>query len=193
VRKTRRSPTGKLASWFTSLSAVLPRSLSCAVRGFAYWQNLEAAGTPLFMGPPPPTLESSHVVLPNPMPFVFVYPVSVATTGCSERRRCALALIDTCPLSVAGRFLIRLSDSLFLAPQSDLEKKGAKCRSKWPGKKRPNPGCFWFTAVGGRFFRRRKDFRVGPSLGSEWQKNGAHGADTLCLQWAILFEWDAAP
>ena len=45
----------------------------------------------------------------------------------------------------------------------------------------PNPGCFWSTAVGGSFFWRRKNFRVA-SLGSEWQKNGAHQADTMCLQ-----------
>jgi hypothetical protein len=57
---------------------------------------------------------------------------------------------------------------LFLAPQGDLERK-RKRRSKGLGEKRPNPGCFWFTAVGGRFFWRRKNFRVA-SLGSEWQK-----------------------
>jgi hypothetical protein len=80
----------------------------------------------------------------------------------------------------SGRFLIRLSDSLFLAPQSDLEKK-SKRHSKGLGEKRPNPGCFWFTAVGGRCFWRRKNYRVA-SLGSEWQKTAHTKHDTLCLQ-----------
>jgi hypothetical protein len=44
-----------------------------------------------------------------------------------------------------GRFLIRLSESLFLAPQSD---------SKGLGEKRPNPGCFWWFS----HRRRRKNF-----------------------------------
>jgi hypothetical protein len=65
---------------------------------------------------------------------------------------------------------------LFLAPQSDLENK-KKRRSKGLGQKRPNPGCFWFT----------EDF-LGDARTSEWPvwaqngKNGAHKADTLCLQ-----------
>jgi hypothetical protein len=58
-----------------------------------------------------------------------------------------------------GRFLIRLSDSLFLAPQSDLEKKATR-RSKELREKRPNPGSFCFNAEGGSFFWRRKNFRV---------------------------------
>jgi hypothetical protein len=79
---------------------------------------------------------------------------------------------------LGGRFLIGLSASLFLAPQSDLENK-SKRRSKELGEKRPNPGCFWFTAVGGRFFWRRKNFGVA-SLGSEWQKT-AHIKLILCV------------
>jgi hypothetical protein len=44
------------------------------------------------------------------------------------------------PIALSGS-LIGLSDSLFLAPQSDLEKK-SKRRSKGLGEKRPNPGWF---------------------------------------------------
>jgi hypothetical protein len=77
-----------------------------------------------------------------------------------------------------GRFLIRLSDSLLLAPQSDLGKKTKRC-SKGLGEKRPDLGCFCFTAVGGSFFWRRKNFRVA-SLGSEWQKT-AHMKLILCV------------
>jgi hypothetical protein len=53
------------------------------------------------------------------------------------------------PAAGSGRFLIGLSDSLFSAPQSDLEKKQL-----------PNPGYFCFNAEGGRFFWRRKNFRM---------------------------------
>jgi hypothetical protein len=66
----------------------------------------------------------------------------------------------------SGRFLVRLSDSLFLAPQSDSKKKR---HSKELHEKRPNPGCFWFTTVGGSFFWRCKNLRVA-SLVSERQK-----------------------
>jgi hypothetical protein len=87
-------------------------------------------------------------------------------------------------LLLPGRFLIRPSDSLFSAPQSDLEKK-SKHRSKGLGEERPNPGCFWFTAVGGRFFWQRKNFRVA-SLGSEWQKM-AHTKLILCVSNKLFY------
>jgi hypothetical protein len=71
-----------------------------------------------------------------------------------------------------GRKLVRLSDSLFFAPQSDSEKK-EKRHSKELREKRPNPGSFWFTAVGGSFFfsdTRTSEWQVWP-----WnEKNGAH-------------------
>jgi hypothetical protein len=57
-------------------------------------------------------------------------------------------------------FLIRLANFVHLDNQSDSEKK-AKRHSKARGEKRPNPGSFWFTAVGGRFFSARQDFRSG--------------------------------
>jgi hypothetical protein len=63
--------------------------------------------------------------------------------------------------------LVRLSDSLFFSPQSDSEEK--KRHSKELREKRPNPGSFWFTAVGGSFFQRHKNFRAG-SLALEWTK-----------------------
>jgi hypothetical protein len=55
VREDTRSPTG-VASWFTSLSAVLQK-LVCAVRDFASWQSQQRQlGSPY--GPP-----TSHVSL----------------------------------------------------------------------------------------------------------------------------------
>jgi hypothetical protein len=64
-------------------------------------------------------------------------------------------------------------------------RKKSKRRSKGLGEKRPNPGCFWFTAVGGRFFWRRKNFR-GASLGSEWQKM-AHTKLILCVSNKLFY------
>jgi hypothetical protein len=51
-----------------------------------------------------------------------------------------------------GGFLTRLANFAHLDNQGDSEKK-AKRHSKALGEKRPNPGSFWFTAVGGSFFQ----------------------------------------
>jgi hypothetical protein len=79
----------------------------------------------------------------------------------------------------SGRYLVRPSDSLFLAPQSDSEKKTRR-HSKELREKRPNPGCFWFTAVGGRTFWRRKNLGVA-SLVSEWQKRRTRSPNFVSL------------
>jgi hypothetical protein len=64
-----------------------------------------------------------------------------------------------------GRFLVRLSDSLFFSSTERFRKK-AKHRSKELREKRPNPGYVCFNAEGESFFERHKNFRVA-SLASE--------------------------
>jgi hypothetical protein len=91
-----------------------------------------------------------------------------ATRGVNDRPQGQLArpvLLSVC----CGLNLVRLSDSLFFAPQSDPEEK-AKHHAKELREKRPNPGSFWFTAVGGSFFERHKTNFGVASLALEWQK-----------------------
>jgi hypothetical protein len=83
-------------------------------------------------------------------------PAAQKVARCARPGSCASASGEA---AATGRFLIRLSDSLFLAPQSDLKKK----RSKEHREKRPNPGSICFNAEGGIFFWRRKNFRVASS------------------------------
>ena len=73
------------------------------------------------------------------------------------------------PVPAAGRNMIGLSDPLcFFAPQRDSGRKKIATR------KISNPGSFWFTAIGGSFFLRHKNFSLQPgqlaSLALEWQK-----------------------
>jgi hypothetical protein len=79
-----------------------------------------------------------------------------------------------------GRFLIRLSDSLFSAPQSDLEKNQNAVR-KGLARNAQIRGVFGSPPWAEDFF--------GNARTSEWPvwaqnvaKNGTHTADTLCLQ-----------
>jgi hypothetical protein len=53
-----------------------------------------------------------------------------------------------------------LANFAHLDNQSDSEKK-AKRHSKALGEKRPNPGSFWFTAVGGSFFPATQELQSG--------------------------------
>ena len=85
--------------------------------------------------------------------------------------------IGQIPSPGIGGFLIRLANFAHLDNQSDSEKK-AKRHSKALGEKRSNPGSFWFTAVGGSFFQRHKNFRVA-SLASEWHKRCT--SSTCCM------------
>jgi hypothetical protein len=86
------------------------------------------------------------------------------------------------PLALGG--MLR-SFSNFLQERFRREKKR---RSEGLGEKHPNPGCFWFTAVGGRFFGRRKDFRVA-SLGSglRMAKKTAHMKLILCVSSKLFY------
>jgi MFS superfamily sulfate permease-like transporter len=59
----------------------------------------------------------------------------------------------------SGRNLVRLSDSLFFFSTERLRKK-EKRHSKELREKRPNPGSFWFTAVGGIFFSATQELQV---------------------------------
>jgi hypothetical protein len=80
--------------------------------------------------------------------------------------------------------LVRLSDSLFFAPQSDSEKK-KKRHSKELREKRPNPGSFWFTAPYRRiFFSATQELQSGKfGLG---MKKMAHIKPILCV-FGMLF------
>jgi hypothetical protein len=59
------------------------------------------------------------------------------------------------PFFICGGFPIRLAKTQHLDKQRDSEKK-EKRHSKELREKRPNPGSFWFTAVGWIFFQRHK-------------------------------------
>jgi hypothetical protein len=66
--------------------------------------------------------------------------------------------------------LIRLSDSLFFAPQTERFRKKEKRHSKELREKRPNPGPFWFT---GFFFSDTRESRAKPELGLEREQSQA--------------------
>jgi hypothetical protein len=81
------------------------------------------------------------------------------------------------------RRVVALGSKLY----NDFEnRKKSKRHSKELGEKRLNLGCFWFTAVGGSFFWRRKNFRVA-SLGSEWQTT-AHITLILCVSNELFYK-----
>jgi hypothetical protein len=83
-----------------------------------------------------------------------------------------------------GRNLVRLSDSLFFAPQSDSEKK-EKRHSKEPREKRPHPGSF--CRQGGSFFLatqgRTSERQVWPCN----KKKMAHIKPILCVFGTLLY------
>ena len=107
-------------------------------------------------------------------------PIAVlrAESAGHQGQRHMLGLVPRSFSDWAIRFLVFSSTERF--------RKKSKRRSKGLGEKRPNPGCFWFTAVGGRFFWRRKNFRVA-SLGSEWQKM-AHTKLILCVSNKLFYQ-----
>jgi hypothetical protein len=84
----------------------------------------------------------------------------------------------------AGGFLFRLANFFLFLHRRQL-RKNKKCHAKALAERSPNPGSFWFTAVGGSFFWRRKDFRAA-SLGSEWQKT-AHMKLILCVSSKLFY------
>ena len=61
---------------------------------------------------------------------------------------------------------------------STRSQKKIKTPFETSARKRSNPGSFWFTAVGGSFFQRHKNFRVA-SLASEWHKRCT--SSTYCV------------
>jgi hypothetical protein len=65
-----------------------------------------------------------------------------------------------------GGFLFRLAKMEHPDNQRDSEKNRSAIRKKALSEKRSNPGSFWFTAEGGRFFQRHKKLRVA-TLASE--------------------------
>jgi hypothetical protein len=103
-------------------------------------------------------------------------PVARAAAARALLLRCAASTVRSFS-DWAIRFLVFSSTERF--------RKKSKRHSKGLGEIRPNPGCFWFTAVGGRFFWRRKNFRVA-SLGSEWQKT-AHIKLILCVSNKLFY------
>jgi hypothetical protein len=78
-------------------------------------------------------------------------------------------------LGTSGRFLVRLSDSLFLAPQTERFRKKSKTPFERASQEAPKPGVFLVhRRIGGFFGARTPDWPVWPQNG----KNGAHEAHT---------------
>jgi hypothetical protein len=88
------------------------------------------------------------------------------------------------PTRKRGKFQLAIAAVIWLGHQipcfcsTERLRKKEKRHSKELREKRPNPGSFWFTAVGGSFFfseTRTSEWQVWP-----WnKKNGAHQAHTI--------------